>query len=145
MTRVQTALDGATASALKAYAQLWDMSVQEVLAESVKFSMQKHYQLCPETKRIMDRESVPIDRRAAKDCFGQCCFACEHAIECRAGLYEGGWEIKTELQNLLRDPVSHQTIPLETRVATKDAHKEQLKSASYTTGRIFASDELDLK
>ena len=129
MKRVQTALDDATASALKAYAQLWDMSVQEVLAESVKFSLQKHYQLCPETKRIMDRESHPIDKRSSKSCFGQCCFGCKHLTECRTGIYKGGWEIKTELEKLLRDPVSHETVPFETRLATKEAHKEQLKSA----------------
>lgn len=127
MKRVQTALDDATASALKAYAQLWDMSVQEVLAESIKFSMQKHYQLCPETKRIMDRESVPVDRRAAKDCFGQCCFSCKHEIQCRTGLYEGAWEMRTEFEKYLRDPVSHETVPFETRAATKTAHKDQLE------------------
>ncbi len=129
MKRVQTSLDPATASALKAYAQLWDMSVQEVLAESVKFSLQKHYQLCPEAKRIMDREGLPIDKRSSKPCFGQCCFACNHSTQCRTGIYEGEWEIKAELEKYLRDPVSHQTIPLETRVATKEAHKEQLKRA----------------
>ena len=128
MKRIQTMIDASTASALKAYAQIWGMSVQEVLAESVKFSMQKHYQLCPETKRIMDRESIPIDRRASKNCFGQCCFACKHSTQCRTGIYEGEWEIKTELEKLLRDPVSHETVPFETRVATKEAHKEQLES-----------------
>ena len=129
MKRIQTSLDDATASALKAYAQLWGMSIQEVLAESIRFSMHKHYQHCPETKRIMDRESVPIDRRASKDCFGEPCFACAHSIQCRTGIYEGGWEMKTELEKYLRDPVSHQTIPIETLMATKSVHGEQIKSA----------------
>ena len=128
MKRIQATLSDEVASALKAYAQLWGMSIQDVLSESVLFSMQKHYQMCPETKRIMDREEVPTDKRAQKRCYGQCCFSCRQETKCRTGIYEGEWEMRPEFLKYLKDPVTHREVPRSERQSPNPFHKEQSRS-----------------
>lgn len=104
MKRVQVQLDENVATALKAYAAIFEKTVSEVIADSISISMQRHYKHCPTTKMIMDREGVAPDKRASKNCYGEACFACAHNVGCRTGVYQGTWEIAEKMEKLMSFP-----------------------------------------
>ena len=104
MKRVQVQLDENVATALKAYAAIFEKTVSEVIADSISISMQRHYKHCPATKMIMDRECVAPDKRASKGCYGEACFACAHNVGCRTGVYQGTWEIAEKMEKLMSFP-----------------------------------------
>ena len=104
MKRVQVQLDDNVATALKAYAAIFEKTVSEVIADSISISMQRHYKHCPATKVLMDREGVAPDKRASKNCYGEACFACAHNVGCRTGMYRGTWEMAEKMEKLMSFP-----------------------------------------
>ena len=81
---------------LKLYAARYDMTMGEVLNEMTRQGIHKHTEYCHSVEAILKSESVPLDSRLEKLCWGQLCMCCTHRVECQKGRYEGLFEFNSE-------------------------------------------------
>ena len=87
--RVLVKLEPAFKKALKQYAAFYGMTMGEVLYNCLRFTFHAQAVNCQMVSDSLEKLDIPIDKRAAKPCFGMLCHNCIHSAPCRAGLYEG--------------------------------------------------------
>lgn len=87
--RVLVKLEPAFKKALKQYAAFYGMTMGEVLYNCLRFTFHAQAVNCDMVSDLLEKLDIPIDKRAAKPCFGMLCHNCIHSAPCRAGLYEG--------------------------------------------------------
>ena len=97
MKKIQVQMPDKCHALLKDYANAWGMTMSEVMYESTRASMQKHSQICGYINSVFTFRSIMLDKRLTKDCYGHPCFACEHVTACKAGVYEGSWQLSEKV------------------------------------------------
>jgi len=87
--RVLVKLEPAFKKALKQYAAFYGMTMSEVLYNCLRFTFHAQAKNCTMVNDLLEKLDIPIDKRAAKPCFGMLCHNCTQTVPCRAGLYDG--------------------------------------------------------
>jgi hypothetical protein len=92
--RVLVKLEPAFKKALKQYAAFYGLTMGEVLYNCLHFTFHRQAKNCSMVCDLLENLDIPIDKRAAKPCFGMLCHNCSHKSRCRAGLYDGCVELE---------------------------------------------------
>ena len=81
---------------LKLYAARYDMTMGDILNEFARQGIHKHTAVCHSVEAILKSESVPIDSRLEKLCWGELCMCCTHRVDCLEQRYSGVFEFNRE-------------------------------------------------
>jgi hypothetical protein len=101
LKRVVVQLSDSDAQVLKLYAAKWGLTLSQVLEEMSRSHIHGSAATCTFARDLLSNESVPIDKRAGKDCFGFKCRCCTYTLQCRVGMYQGEWVIDNRYKHLL--------------------------------------------
>ena len=101
MKRVVLQLSDTDAQVLKLYAAKWGLTLSQALEEMSRSHIHGSAAVCSFARDLLSNEDVAIDKRAGKDCFGFKCRCCAYTLQCRVGMYQGGWEIADRYKHLL--------------------------------------------
>jgi len=101
--RVVITMTSAEANILRAYAQFWGGTISYVASHLLKSRIHESARLCTKTAEILEKNNTNLDKRAHKPCWSGACQACIHDAKCRAGLYDGLFEIKPEREMYLTE------------------------------------------
>lgn len=96
MKRVGVTLSDREYRVLKQYAARYDMTMGDVLSEFARQGIHKHTARCHSVTSILVSESVPLDSRLDKRCWGELCMCCTYRLECQKGRYDGLFKFNTE-------------------------------------------------
>ena len=96
MERVTITMSESEAQILRAYAQFWGATVSHVASHLIKSRIHESARLCTKAAEILKENDTKLDKRAYKLCWSGACQACIHDAKCRAGLYDGLFEIMPE-------------------------------------------------
>jgi len=89
------------AQVLKLYAAKWEMTLSQALEEMSRSHIHGSATVCSFARDLLSNEDIAIDKRAGKECFGFKCRCCSYALQCRVGIYKGGWVIAKRYKHLL--------------------------------------------
>ena len=81
---------------LKSFAARFDMTMGDVINEFIRHRIHTHTQKCVAVETLLELESVSLDHRLSKECWGSLCFCCIHREECASGRYSGHFAFNTE-------------------------------------------------
>jgi hypothetical protein len=94
-------LSDSDAQALKLYAAKWGMTLSQALEEMSRSHIHGSAAVCSFARDLLHNESISIDKRAGKECFGFKCRCCAYTLQCRTGLYTQNWVIDDRYKHLL--------------------------------------------
>ena len=100
MKKVQVQMSDECHAVLKDFANAVDMTMSEVLYECARANIHKMSNDCPYVSHLFKYKQIAQDKRLAKPCYGQSCFACKHVTSCRTGLYNGEFELSKKAKVL---------------------------------------------
>ena len=101
LKRVVVTLSDSDAQVLKLYAAKWGLTLSQALEEMSRSHIHGSAAVCTFARDLLNNESIAIDKRAGKECYGFKCRCCAHTTACRCGLYHDGWEIDNRYKHLL--------------------------------------------
>ena len=101
MKRVVLTLSDQDAQVLKLYAAKWGMTLSQALEEMSRSHIHGSAYVCTFARDLLNNENIAIDKRAGKECFGFKCRCCTYDLQCRTGLYPGGWQTADRYKHLL--------------------------------------------
>ena len=81
---------------LKVFAARFDMTMGDVINEFIRHRIHKHTGGSQVVEAILKGESVPLDSRLEKRCWGELCMCCTHRVECLEQRYSGVFEFNRE-------------------------------------------------
>jgi len=86
---------------LKDYANAFDMTMSEVMYESMRCFVHKHSDCCGYISALFTFRKIVADKRLTKECYGHGCFACKHLVACKTGIYQGNWEMSPKVKEYI--------------------------------------------
>lgn len=86
MKKVQVQISDDFHAVLKAYASFFGKTMSEVLYMFARQEIHQQSIHCKFTYQLLEGQSIKLDKRAAKDCWGFRCLVCKHATACQCGM-----------------------------------------------------------
>ena len=96
MERVTITMSETDARILRAYAQFWGATISYVAIHFINRGIHQSALVCTRAADILNENNTKLDKRTHKMCWSGACQACIHDAKCRAGLYDGLFEIMPE-------------------------------------------------
>ena len=96
MERVTITMSESEAKILRAYAQFWGATISHVATHLINRGIHQSALVCTRAADILKENNTKLDKRTHKMCWSGACQACIHDAKCRAGLYDGLFEIMPE-------------------------------------------------
>lgn len=103
MKKVQVNLSDETHAVLKAYASFFGKTMSEILYMYTVQELHQQAIHCKCTKQLLDGQSIKLDKRVTKDCWGYKCVICKHATACQCGLTEEKFHPIDRVKQFLRE------------------------------------------
>ena len=96
MERVVITMSPENAKILREYAQFWGATISHVATHLINSRIHQSALYCTKAAKILKENNTKLDKRVRKICWGGACQGCIHDPKCRAGLYDGLFEVKPE-------------------------------------------------
>lgn len=101
--RVTITMSKTEARILRAYAQFWGSTISHVATHLINRGIHQSAFVFTRAAEILEDNNTKLDKRTHKTCWSEVCQACIHDARCRAGLYNGLFEIKPEREMYLTE------------------------------------------
>jgi hypothetical protein len=101
--RVTITMSKTDARILRAYAQFWGATISHVATGLINRGIHQSALVFTKAAEILEDNNTKLDKRTYKMCWSGACQACIHDARCRAGLYNGLFEIRPEKEMYLTE------------------------------------------
>jgi len=100
--RVQVKMSPECKAVLKAYAETYGITLDQVLYRCTRLAFHKQSVFCDLMESLMGLQGINTEGGAEKPCYGPLCNNCKRELACRTRVYDGVIDFKDELRRFVK-------------------------------------------